>query len=439
MLTVAIVGKPNVGKSTLFNRIIKKNKSIVDDIPGVTRDRVYGQAEWLTKNFFLIDTGGLTVENVDFQKQIKMQVDFAIDESQVIIFLVSSKDKIDNDDLFVAKLLKKNKNKKIIFVANKSESYLNQEVDYYKLGFGKPIMVSSAHGIGIGDLLDKIVSYDIGEIKVNDSYKFCIIGRPNVGKSSLVNAILNKERVIVSNIPGTTRDAIDSDFSRDGKKYTIIDTAGIRKKSKMGIGIDKYAFIRVEQSIARSDLIVVVLDGSQEFNEQDEVIAGLAHKANIPSIIVVNKWDIVTKNEHTMKLMEKKIKEKFQFLNWSPIVFLSAKDNKRIFTLFNEMDKIQTNLTKKISSNALTEVVLRAQMLNNSPNFNMGRIKINYVVQVEGQVPTFVLFCNNPNFLHFSYSRYLENEIRESFGFDNVPITLYFKSKNSELRRKKDE
>ena len=439
MLTVAIVGKPNVGKSTLFNRIIKKNKSIVDDIPGVTRDRVYGQAEWLTKNFFLIDTGGLTVENVDFQKQIKMQVDFAIDESQVIIFLVSSKDKIDNDDLFVAKLLKKNKNKKIIFVANKSESYLNQEVDYYKLGFGKPIMVSSAHGIGIGDLLDKIVSYDIGEIRVNDSYKFCIIGRPNVGKSSLVNAILNKERVIVSNIPGTTRDAIDSDFSRDGKKYTIIDTAGIRKKSKMGIGIDKYAFIRVEQSIARSDLIVVVLDGSQEFNEQDEVIAGLAHKANIPSIIVVNKWDIVTKNEHTMKLMEKKIKEKFQFLNWSPIVFLSAKDNKRIFTLFNEMDKIQTNLTKKISSNALTEVVLRAQMLNNSPNFNMGRIKINYVVQVEGQVPTFVLFCNNPNFLHFSYSRYLENEIRESFGFDNVPITLYFKSKNSELRRKKDE
>lgn len=439
MLTVAIVGKPNVGKSTLFNRIIKKNKSIVDDIPGVTRDRVYGQAEWLTKNFFLIDTGGLTVENVDFQKQIKMQVDFAIDESQVIIFLVSSKDKIDNDDLFVAKLLKKNKNKKIIFVANKSESYLNQEVDYYKLGFGKPIMVSSAHGIGVGDLLDKIVSYDIGEIKVNDSYKFCIIGRPNVGKSSLVNAILNKERVIVSNIPGTTRDAIDSDFSRDGKKYTIIDTAGIRKKSKMGIGIDKYAFIRVEQSIARSDLIVVVLDGSQEFNEQDEVIAGLAYKANIPSIIVVNKWDIVTKNEHTMKLMEKKIKEKFQFLNWSPIVFLSAKDNKRIFTLFNEMDKIQTNLTKKISSNALTEVVLRAQMLNNSPNFNMGRIKINYVVQVEGQVPTFVLFCNNPNFLHFSYSRYLENEIRESFGFDNVPITLYFKSKNSELRRKKDE
>lgn len=439
MLTVAIVGKPNVGKSTLFNRIIKKNKSIVDDIPGVTRDRVYGQAEWLTKNFFLIDTGGLTVENVDFQKQIKMQVDFAIDESQVIIFLVSSKDKIDNDDLFVAKLLKKNKNKKIIFVANKSESYLNQEVDYYKLGFGKPIMVSSAHGIGVGDLLDKIVSYDIGEIKVNDSYKFCIIGRPNVGKSSLVNAILNKERVIVSNIPGTTRDAIDSDFSRDGKKYTIIDTAGIRKKSRMGIGIDKYAFIRVEQSIARSDLIVVVLDGSQEFNEQDEVIAGLAYKANIPSIIVVNKWDIVTKNEHTMKLMEKKIKEKFQFLNWSPIVFLSAKDNKRIFTLFNEMDKIQTNLTKKISSNALTEVVLRAQMLNNSPNFNMGRIKINYVVQVEGQVPTFVLFCNNPNFLHFSYSRYLENEIRESFGFDNVPITLYFKSKNSELRRKKDE
>lgn len=436
MLTVAIVGKPNVGKSSLFNRIIKKNKSIIDDLPGVTRDRIYGTAEWLTRKFYLIDTGGLTVKEFDFKKQIEAQVNFAIEEAQIIIFLVSSKDQITNDDKYVAKLLKKHKNKKIIFVSNKSENDQKNENEFYSLGFGKPLFISAAHGIGIGDLLDQIITLDVEEINESDSYKFCIIGRPNVGKSSLVNAILQKERVIVSNIAGTTRDAIDTDFKWNQKKYTIIDTAGIKRKGKIGVGVDKYAYIRVEQSIQRSNLIVVVLDGSEEFNEQDEIIAGLAHKANIPCIICVNKWDKVNKNEFTMNEYIKKVRNKFQFISWAPIIFLSALENKRINTLFKTIDEIQLTVQKKISSNALTETIMRAQMMNNSPNFNMGRIKINYVVQVDGQIPIFVLFCNNPNYLHFSYSRYLENEIRTTFGFENVPITLYFKSKTDNLRRK---
>lgn len=439
MLTVAIVGKPNVGKSTLFNRIIKKNKSIIDDLPGVTRDRIYAKANWLTKDFFLVDTGGLTHDDFDFKKEIEMQVNYAIDEAQVIIFLVSSKDGINQDDIYVSKLLKKNKSKKIIIVANKSESNNINESEFYKLGFGKPIYISSSHGIGVGDLLDKVVTYDNPDIKDNNSYKFCIIGRPNVGKSSLVNAILRKNRVIVSNIAGTTRDAIDTEFKKDGQYYTIIDTAGIRRKGKIGIGVEKYAFIRVEQSIHRSNLIIILLDGSEEFNEQDEVIAGLAYKANIPCIIAVNKWDIVNKNEYTMKEYEKKIKAKFQFLPWAPIIFISAKENKRISTLFEEIVSIRETVAKKISANVLTDAILRAQMLNNPPSFKCGRIKINYATQVEGQIPTFVLFCNNPNFLHFSYSRYLENEIRNQFGFTNVPMTLYFKQKTDSLRRKKNE
>lgn len=436
MLTVAIVGKPNVGKSTLFNRIIKKNKSIIDDLPGVTRDRIYAKTSWLTKDFYLIDTGGLTQSDFDFKKQIEMQVNFAIEEANIIIFLVSSKDGIDVDDLYVAKMLKKNKSKKVILVSNKSESQNINENEFYKLGFGKPLFISSSHGIGVGDLLDKLITHDVPNIKDNDSYKFCIIGRPNVGKSSLVNAILNKERVIVSDIAGTTRDAIDTEFKKDGNLYTIIDTAGIKRKGKIGVGVDKYAFIRVEQSIHRSDMIVVVLDGSADFNEQDEVIAGLAHKANIPCIIAINKWDIVAKNEHTMKEIEKKVRIKFNFLPWAPIIFISAKENKRIATLFEEIKKIKENAQKKISSNILTEVIARAQMLNNPPSFKTGRIKINYVTQVDGQIPTFVLFCNNPNYLHFSYARYLENEIRNQFGLNNVPITLYFKQKTDTLRQR---
>lgn len=439
MNKIAIVGKPNIGKSTLFNRIIRNNKSIVDDHPGVTRDRIYGLANWLNRDFVLIDTGGLTVKDFDFKENIKSQVDYAINESNFIVFLVSAKDGINEDDFYIANILKKKKVKNIVLVVNKTESnkaYLN-ESDFYKLGFGKPIYISATHGIGIGDLLDKIISIEkTNHDNKDNSFPFCIIGRPNVGKSSLVNAILNEDRMIVSNISGTTRDAIDSHFTRNKKEYTIIDTAGIKRKGKIRENVDKYALVRVEQSIARSKLIVLVLDGSEDFTEQDEVVGGLIYKANIPSVIVVNKWDAVDKDSSTMNKYIKNIKNKFKFLSWSPIVFLSAKENSRINTLFDEIESIRQNLVKKINSSTLTNEMKKSQLLNNPPFFNGGRLKISYVTQVEGQIPTFVIFCNNPEYLHFSYARYLENNLRESFGFDNVPVTLYFKSKNSRVREK---
>ncbi|MGL4647398.1 MAG: ribosome biogenesis GTPase Der [Mycoplasmoidaceae bacterium] len=437
MQRIAIVGKPNVGKSTLFNRIIKNNKAIVDDTPGVTRDRIYANAEWLTKQFILIDTGGLTIADFDFKENIHLHVDFAIKEADTIIFLVSNKEGIDKDDLYIAKLLRKVKNKNIILVVNKSDGKKEKNLnEFYQLGFGQPHFISSAHGIGIGDLLDEIISSKFEaklEVK-NDSFPIAIIGKPNVGKSSLVNAILNKERVITSPIAGTTRDAIDSDFEFDKQKYTIIDTAGIRRKGKIKEDIEKYSLQRVDQSIKRAKAILLVLDASQEFSELDEVIGGKIFAANIPSIIVVNKWDLVQKDTYTINTYEKKIRMRFKFLSWSPIIFVSAKSNKRVKIIFKEIEKIRSNLKKKISPTVLTEIIGKSQMMNNPPSNEGGRLKINYVTQVEGQIPTFVLFCNNPKFLHFSYARYLENVIRESFGFDNIPITLYFKSKNSRIR-----
>lgn len=436
MLTVAIVGKPNVGKSTLFNRILGINKSIVDDIPGVTRDRIYGDATWLTRHFKIIDTGGLSLDEFDFKKQIEIQVNFAINEADVIVFLLSAKDGIDSDDIYVSKVIKKYKSKQIILIVNKIDGKETEysSTDYYKVGFGAPIFISSEHGIGVGDLLDCLVNTSRDQHDKLETYKFCIIGRPNVGKSSLVNCILNQERVIVSSTSGTTRDSIDTTFKKNKELFTIIDTAGIKRMGKIKESVDKYSYIRVEQSIKRSDLIVIMLDGSEDFIEQDEVIAGLAYKANIPAIIVVNKWDIVNKDDYTMSNMMKKIRILFKFLSWAPIVFLSAKENSRVKSLFDEIKAIQEMAKKKISSSALTEVIKKAQMMNNSPSCNQGRLKISYVTQVNGQIPTFVLFCNNPNFLHFSYARYLENEIKENFNFTKVPITLYFKLKNSMIK-----
>ncbi len=441
MQKIAIVGKPNVGKSTLFNRIIKRNKSIVHDTPGVTRDRIYSEAEWLNRQFTLIDTGGLTISDFDFKENIKIQVEYAINESDKIIFLVSSKDGIDKDDFFIAKMLKKIKSKKIFLAVNKSESNKSDQFlnDFYKLGFGEPIFISSSHGIGVGDLLDIIVDNDKSKnIEESKSFPIAIIGRPNVGKSSLVNAILNEERVIVSDIAGTTRDAVDTSFSFDKKDYTIIDTAGIRRKGKVKESIEKYSVLRVEQSIKRAKVLLLILDSSEEFNELDEVIGGLVFSANIPSIIVVNKWDLVDKDTYTMNTYIKILKSRFKFLSWSPIIFISAKENKRVKIIFKEIEKIRENLKKQISASTLTDVIFKAQMMNNTPSNEGGRLKVNYVTQVEGQIPTFVLFCNNPKFLHFSYARYLENTLRESFGFDNIPITLYFKSKNSRTRNKEE-
>lgn len=437
MLKVAIVGKPNVGKSTLFNRIIGKNKSIVDDQPGVTRDRIYDTAEWLTRNIELIDTGGIQNSKVNFQENINMQVDFAIDEANIIVFVVSATNGIDSNDFYVSKLLrKKAKDKKIILVVNKAEKMSARENlnQYYSLGFGTPQFISSAHGIGVGDLLDEIIKYESNDSKNannDDSYKFCIIGKPNVGKSSLVNAIINEQRVIVSDIAGSTRDSIDVDFTYHKEKFTITDTAGIRRKGKIIDNIEKYSVLRAEKAIKKANCILFMIDGSKEFSELDEVIGGLAHKANIPTIIVVNKWDAVNKDNHTMSAYTKLIRNQFKYLSWSPIIFISAKDKKRLDTIFDTLSLIRNEVNKKISTSLLNEIVLNAQMMQEAPLFKGGRVRISYVTQVQSQIQTFVVFCNNPKFLHFSYARYIENKIREAFGLLNIPITLYWKEKNN--------
>lgn len=435
MLTVAIVGKPNVGKSTLFNRIIGKNKAIVDDAPGVTRDRIYDESEWLTRKFEIIDTGGLENSNVDFQTNINEQVNFAIDEAQVIIFLVSYLNGIEESDFFVAKTLKKYaKNKKIIFCVNKAEKKIgfDEMNQFYNLGFGKPYFISAAHGIGVGDLLDEVIK-DINQLKPLDkndaSYCFCIIGKPNVGKSTLFNSIVNQNRVIVSDIAGSTRDSIDTNFKYHQEEFKIIDTAGIRRKGKIVTNVEKYSVLRAQKAIKRSQCILLMIDVATGFTEQDEVIGGLAHAANIPTIIVVNKWDKIENNSHTMSEITKKIRSQFKYLSWAPIVFISAMDKKRMSTIFDTIQKIKQQATIKIATSILNDVILKAQMMQEAPLFKGGRIRINYATQVQSQIPTFVLFCNDSKYLHFSYARYMENQIRIAFGLEIVPITLYWKTK----------
>ena len=438
MFKVAIVGKPNVGKSTLFNRAILKKKSIVSDTPGVTRDRIYGQATWLGKEFTIIDTGGLTNDKMIFQQNIENQVLFAIKEASIIIFLVSEKDGINKDDFYVAKLLKKNKAKNVILAVNKSENKQGAyEKLYYSLGFGTPNYISAEHSIGIGDLLDIIVkNFNPSKNKIEiKKTAFCVIGRPNVGKSTLVNSLLHEERVIVSNIAGTTRDSVDCDFKYNGKDYTIIDTAGIKRKSKITDHIEKFALSRTQNAISRSNLILLVLDGSEDLNEQDEIIGGLAFNANIPTIIVVNKWDkIKNKTSKTVDEFTKLIRNKFHYITWAPIIFISAKDNLKVNGIFKTIEKIKQQLKISVSTSLLNDVLARAEILNPPPKFKGNRFNISYVTQVNSQIPTFVIFGNDPKYVHFSYARYLENQIRNSFGFTDVPITIYFKDKNSRIR-----
>lgn len=444
MSKVVIVGKPNVGKSTLFNRLIRQKKSIVEDQPGVTRDRIYGEVEWLGNKFNLIDTGGLTIKDSPFQKNIEMQVNYAIEEADLILFMASNKEGINADDYFINKLLKKKKNKKVLLVVNKSENNDNSnEKNYYSFGYGKPYYISAEHSIGVGDLLDEIIKIikltKAKTIDKSDNLTFCIIGKPNVGKSTLTNSILNEDRVLVSSIPNTTRDSINSDFKYNGKLYTIIDTAGIRRKGKIIEKVEKYAVLRTQAAVGESKIILLMLDGSEEFSEQDEIIGGIAYKANIPTIIVVNKWDLVKKDGHTQVEFTKKIHSKFKFLSWAPIVFISAKDKKKIQNIFKLIDDIEKQLNIKVNTSMLNDVVLKAASHNPPSLFKGGRLAIHYATQVQGQIPTFVIFTNDPKYLHFSYARFIENLIRESFGINLIPITIYYKDKNSRIRGIKNE
>lgn len=425
---VAIVGRPNVGKSTIFNRLVGERISIVEDIPGVTRDRIYAEAEWLNHTFSLIDTGGIEIGDEPLLVQMRQQAEIAIDEADVIIFLVNGREGITAADEEVAKLLYKS-NKPIVLGVNKVDNPEMRDAiyEFYSLGFGEPYPISGAHGLGLGDLLDKVVSYfpeAADEDQDGDTIYFSVIGRPNVGKSSLVNAILNEERVIVSNIEGTTRDAIDSRFTKDGQDYVIIDTAGMRKRGKIYESVEKYSVLRALKAIERSDVVLVLLDAETGIREQDKKIAGYAHDAGRAIIIVVNKWDTVKATEKSMDEFEKQIRAHFQFLDYAPIVFLSAKTKKRLHTLLPVIRNASENHAKRIPTNVLNDVIMDALAMNPTPTYKGKRLKILYATQVSVKPPTFAVFVNDPELMHFSYQRFLENQIRNAFGFEGTPIKI---------------
>ena len=398
---VAIVGRANVGKSTIFNRMVGERISIVEDVAGVTRDRIYAKASWLTKEFSVIDTGGIELENASFTTQIKMQAEIAIEEADVIVFVVNGREGITKEVEYVARLLQKSR-KPIILVVNKIDD--NQFRDYiyefYALGVGDPIPVSGSHGIGIGDLLDQIINQlDLQDEETNeDEISFSIIGRPNVGKSSLTNAILGEERVIVSNIEGTTRDAIDTPFVKDGQKYRVVDTAGMRKKGKVYENIEKYSILRALTSIEKSDVILVVIDGETGIREQDKHVAGYAHEAGKGVVIVYNKWDLVDKDEKTMQKKQKEIYEQFKYLDYARIVFTSAKTGQRVDQIFPLIQESYENSRKRVQTSVLNDVLVDAQLMNPTTTFNGGRLKIFYANQVAVCPPTFVLFSNDPQY-----------------------------------------
>lgn len=426
--TVAIVGQPNVGKSTLFNRIINERLAIVEDRPGVTRDRNYAPAEWLGHKFNIIDTGGITWEDGKIEEEIRAQAEIAIDEADVIIFLTNVLSGITDLDEKIAQLLYKT-TKPIILAVNKADNP-EQRVniyDFYSLGLGDPIPVSGSHGTGIGDLLDKVVdSFPEKFDKVDDeTIAFSVIGRPNVGKSSIVNKLLGEQRVIVANMEGTTRDAIDTPFTdEDGTKFRLIDTAGIRRRGKVYEKTEKYSVMRALGAIERSDIVLLVLDASTGIREQDKHVAGYAHDAGKGVIIVVNKWDLPKKDSNSAKDFEKVIRDEFQYLDYAPIIFVSAETGQRINQLPQLVKKVHENQTQRIQSSVLNEMLLEASKLVPTPMVKGKRLRVYYITQVKGNPPTFVVFVNDPELMHFSYKRFLINQLRENFNFEGTPIKI---------------
>ena len=430
--TVAIVGRPNVGKSSLFNRLAGDKLAITDDASGVTRDRLYAKCEWLDQQFAIIDTGGIELSDVPFMFEIRAQAELAIDEADVIVFVCDGRVGITKEDSDVMTILHKSK-KPVIVAANKIDDvkFMDNIYEFYNFGVEEVFAISTLHGIGIGDLLDKIVDLlpEKKSKKYDDTIEFCLIGHPYVGKSSLTNAILGTERVIVSDIAGTTRDAIDTPFTRDGSDYVVIDTAGIRKTGKIYENAEKYSFLRAIKAIERSSVVLLLLDATKEIEEQDKRVAGYAMDANKAVIIVVNKWDAVEKNDKSMQEWIKKIKSHFVFLDYAPIVFVSALKNQRVHTVFEQIKIVYQNYTRRVATNVLNDVLLDATLIQQAPFFNGDRLKIYYASQVEKNPPSFVLFVNDPNYLHFSYQRYLENKLREAFSFEGTPIKFILRKK----------
>ena len=432
MQTVCLVGKPNVGKSSIFNRLIKENKSIIMDTPGVTRDRIYGKCNYNDKSFLVIDTGGISIGSDDFAKDILMQATLAIDEADLVLFVVDGINDIDASDLKVAEILHKS-NKKVIVVVNKIDNKERMEniYNFYELGFGEIIGISASHKIGFDNLLNMITN-DLPEeeIDTDTSLKFSIIGRPNVGKSSLINALLNENRAIVSDVAGTTRDAIDTKFKYNHQDITVIDTAGMRKRGRIYESVEKYSLIRSLKAIDRSDVCVLVIDATTGIIEHDKHIASYALDAGKGIVIAVNKWDTIKNPDQDIRKWKEEIKNEFQFIPYVHVVFLSAVTKKRVSTLMPEVLLAYENNKKEVKTSLLNNIIMEAVSLHNPPSYKGKRLKIYFVSQTGYCPPKFTFSVNNKGLVHFSYERYLENQIRDNIDFDGTPIILQFKNKN---------
>ncbi|WP_334199156.1 ribosome biogenesis GTPase Der [Mycoplasma struthionis] len=416
---IAIIGKPNVGKSTLFNKIINKRKSIVYDTPGVTRDRLYEDAAWAGKNFKIIDTGGITIENEDFKSQIKIQAQIAIDEANAIIFMVDGKEPLTTEDLYVANILRKT-NKPVLLAVNKLEgskvNYFDNSI--YSLGFDEIYAISAIHGDGMGNLLDATLSHlDFNNKDENKNFKLALLGKPNVGKSTLLNTLSNENRSIVSEIAGTTRDSVSSIIKLKNEEFEIVDTAGIKRKSKLTDSIEHYSLMRANQSIEEADLCLLLLDAEDEVSHFHQNIIGIAYELKKPLIIIVNKWDLIEKDTNTMDQYKKNLAKKLKFVDWAPVVFISAKNKNRVHKLIDEIIRVKNNISRKINTNQLNNVIMTAQMIRPASSIKGRRLSITFAKQIEAKIPTFVLFVNNTDLAHFTYMRYIENQIRENYDF----------------------
>lgn len=431
---VAIVGRPNVGKSTLFNKLAGKRIAIVEDTPGVTRDRIYAEAEWLRHNFTIIDTGGIEPENEDIiMAQMRRQANIAIETADVIVFIVDGKQGLHPSDFEVAQMLRKSK-KPIILVVNKIDRLELEDnaFEFYNLGIGTPIAISASQGLGLGDMLDEVVSHfdtNGGNEEDEEYIKIAMVGKPNVGKSSLINKILGEDRNIVSDIPGTTRDAIDSRIETEEGKFILIDTAGLRRKSKVKEEIERYSVIRTLAAIERADVCILMLDATETLSDQDEKIIGYAHELSKAIMVIVNKWDLIEKDDKTMNKFTNEISKGLSFMSYAPYLYISALTGQRVNKVLTMARECYDNYSKRIATGVLNDVISRAVLMKEPPIVALKRLKIFYVTQVDTKPPTFIFFVNDPNLLHFSYQRYLENQLRESFDFKGTGIKLIFRER----------
>lgn len=432
---IAIVGKPNVGKSTIFNRIAGERVSIVEDMPGITRDRIYTTSQWTNIPFQLIDTGGIQLEDQPYQEEIRAQVQIAIEEADVILMVCDGKNGISEDDHYIAGMLQRSK-KPVVLAVNQidDDSRLMNIYEFYALGLGDPIPTSGVHGVGIGDVLDACTALlpEEGTETKEEGIRIAVIGQPNVGKSSLVNKILKEDRSIVSNIQGTTRDAVDSPFTFDGRPYVIVDTAGIRKRGKVWESVEKYSVLRAMKAIERCDVALFLIDAEAGIRDQDKHVAGYAAEAGKPIVILVNKWDAIEKDDKTMNRFTEKVRSEFLYLSYAPIVYVSAMSGQRVDTIIPMVDKVYENSNRRIQTNILNEVITDTQITTPAPARNGKRFRVYYATQVATAPPTFVLSCNDPKLMHFTYQRFLENSLRNAFDFEGTPIRVIARKKVSE-------